>query len=205
MAVDPEEVRRHRAPPGRIERAGMRARVGMLLIAALAVGGVVANWRPLNGDRADLRERPYIAVGQVGDSVSARTFEAELVSVRGAGLLGVDAKRYETGGVWLLVRVGYAALIDDRDREFLASTRCTQPLAPGGRTFQPGVTVEGEIAVEVPRDVATSMRLRLAANSLEHRMDAMAEFSLPKVDTAKVDAWAAQKDAVIMEAAKVAS
>lgn len=194
----------------------MRARVGMLLIAALAVGGVVANWRPLNGDRADLRERPYIAVGEVGDSVSARTFEAELVSVRGAGLLGVDAKRYETGGVWLLVRVkitattedtrvGYAALIDDRDREFLASTRCTQPLAPGGRTFQPGVTVEGEIAVEVPRDVATSMRLRLAANSLEHRMDAMAEFSLPKVDTAKVDTWAAQKDAVIMEAAKVAS
>jgi hypothetical protein len=186
----------------------------MLLVAALAVGGVVANWRPIGGDRADVRERPYIAAGQVGEPVSARTFEAELVSVRGAGLLGEGGKRYETGGVWLLVRVkitatteetpvGYAALIDDRDREFLLSSRVEQPLAGGARSFQPGIAVEGEIAFEVPRDVATSMRLRLASQSLDHRMDGMAEIALPKADTAKVDGWAAQKDVVVLEQPKV--
>ncbi|WP_345073742.1 hypothetical protein [Phytohabitans flavus] len=194
----------------------MRARVGMLLVAALAVGGVVANWRPINGDRADIRERPYIVVGQVGESVSARSFEAQLVSVRGARLLGVSSKGYETGGVWILVRVrvtattedtalGYAALIDDRGREFLVSNRFSQQLADGARSFQPGIAVEGEIAFEVPRDVATSMRLRLASPLIDQRMDAMAEIELPKVDTATVDKWATQKDPVILERPEVVS
>ncbi|MDQ7905357.1 hypothetical protein RB614_12560 [Phytohabitans sp. ZYX-F-186] len=188
----------------------------MLLIAALAVGGVVANWRPIGGDRADIRERPYIAVGEVGESVSARSFEAQLVSVRGARLLGVSSKGYETGGVWILVRVrvtaftekttvGYAALIDDRDREFLVSNRFTQLFADGARSFQPGIPVEGEIAFEVPRDVATSMRLRLAAPVIDQRMDGMAEIELPKVDTTTVDRWATQQEAVIMEKPKVVS
>jgi hypothetical protein len=188
----------------------------MLLIAALAVGGVVANWRPIGGDGADVRERPYMAVGQVGESVSARSFEVKLVSVRGARLLGVRSKGYETGGVWILVRVrvtattedtsvGYAALIDERDREFLASDRFTQLFAGGSRTFQPGIPVEGEIAFEVPRDVATSLRLRLASPSIDQRMDGMAEIALPKVDTATVDKWATQQDAVIMGKPEVVS
>jgi hypothetical protein len=192
----------------------MRARVGMLLVAALAVGGVVANWRPINGDRADKRERPYIVAGQIGDSVSARTFDAKLVSVRGARLLGIRSKGYETGGVWILVRVrvtattedtviGYAALIDDRDREYLSSSRFTQLFADGARRFQPGIPVEGEIAFEVPRDVATSVRLRLATPLLDKRMEGMAEIALPKVDTATVDRWATQQDPVIMETPKV--
>jgi hypothetical protein len=210
-----EEVRRHRAPPGPVERVGSRARVGMLLIAALAVGGVVANWRPIDGDRADVRERPYIAVAdEQSEPVSIRSFEAQLVSVRGARLLGVRSKGYETGGVWILVRVrvtatteditlGYSALIDDRDREFLVSNRFTQLFAGGARTFQPGIPVEGEIAFEVPRDVATSLRLRLATASLDQRMDGMAELKLPPVDTATVDRWATQQDPVIMESPKV--
>ncbi|MGN9913214.1 hypothetical protein ACTMTJ_37305 [Phytohabitans sp. LJ34] len=213
-AAEAEAIRSHRAPPGPVERVGTRARVGMLLVAALAVGGVVANWRPLDGDRADRRERPYIEVGQVGDPVSARSFEAKLISVRGARLLGVRSKGYETGGVWILVRVrvtattedtviGYAALIDDRDREFLASGRFTQLFADSARTLQPGIPVEGEIAFEVPRDVATSMRLRLASRPFDQRMDGMAEITLPKVDTATVDGWATQKDAVIMEKPEV--
>ncbi|BCB80928.1 hypothetical protein Pflav_073380 [Phytohabitans flavus] len=177
---------------------------------------MVANWRPINGDRADIRERPYIVVGQVGESVSARSFEAQLVSVRGARLLGVSSKGYETGGVWILVRVrvtattedtalGYAALIDDRGREFLVSNRFSQQLADGARSFQPGIAVEGEIAFEVPRDVATSMRLRLASPLIDQRMDAMAEIELPKVDTATVDKWATQKDPVILERPEVVS
>jgi hypothetical protein len=99
--------------------------------------------------------------------------------------------------------IGYAALIDDRDREFLVSNRFTQLFADSARTLQPGIPVEGEIAFEVPRDVATSMRLRLASPLLDQRMDGMAEIRLPKVDTATVDGWATQKDAVIMEKPEV--
>jgi len=188
----------------------------MLLIAALAVGGVVSNWRPIEGDRVDVRERPYIVAGQVGDSVSARSFEARLVSVRGARLLGIRSKGYETGGVWILVRVrltattestaiGYAALIDDQGREFLQSNRFTQLLAAGGRTLQPGIPVEGEIAFEVPRDVATSLRLRVASPILDLRMDGMAEIALPKTDTATIDKWATAKEPVVMESPEVVS
>ncbi|MFD0741004.1 hypothetical protein ACFQ1L_02800 [Phytohabitans flavus] len=136
---------------------------------------MVANWRPINGDRADIRERPYIVVGQVGESVSARSFEAQLVSVRGARLLGVSSKGYETGGVWILVRVrvtattedtalGYAALIDDRGREFLVSNRFSQQLADGARSFQPGIAVEGRsrsrCRVMSPRRCGCGWRLR---------------------------------------------
>ncbi|MFC0526897.1 hypothetical protein [Phytohabitans kaempferiae] len=209
-----EEIRSHRAPPGRVERVGKRARVGMLLVAALAVGGVVANWRPIDGDRADIRERPYIAAGQINEPVSARTFEARLVGVRGAKLLNVRSKRYETGGVWIVVRVrvtattedtviGYSALIDDKEREFLVSNRFTQLFAGGSRTFQPGIPVEGDIAFEVPRDVATSLRLRLATPIVDQRMEGMAEIKLPSVDTATVDAWATQEEPAAMESPKV--
>jgi hypothetical protein len=65
--------------------------------------------------------------------------------------------------------------------------------------------VEGEIAFEVPRDVATSLRLRLAAPLLDQRMDGMAEITLPKVDAATVDKWATQQDPVIMERPEVVS
>jgi hypothetical protein len=177
------------------------------------VGGVVANWRPLDSG-AEAAQRPYISTGQVGESVSARSFDARLVSVRGARLVGALGKGYETGGVWILVRVritattedttvAYAALLDDRDREFLASERFSQLFADGARTFQPGIPVEGEIAFEVPRDVATSLRLRLASPRIDTRMDGMAEIKLPDADTATVDRWATQQEPVIMERAKV--
>jgi hypothetical protein len=185
----------------------------MLLVAALAVGGLVANWRPLDSG-AEAAQRPYISAGQVGESVSARSFDAQLVSVRGARLVGVLGKGYETGGVWILVRVritattedtgvAYAALMDDRDREFRATERFSQGLADGTRTCQPAIPVEGEIAFEVPRDVATSLRLRLASPSIDTRMDGMAEIELPDVDTATVDRWATQQEPVIIERPKV--
>lgn len=206
--------RSHRAPPGPLQRAGNRASVSSLVIAALAVGGVLANWRPVDGARGDERERPYLVTGSVGESVSARTFDATVVSVRGGKLLGVRGKGYDTGGVWILVklrvtateentRVGYAAVLDDRDRTFLASGRIDQPFGDGGRTFQPGVPVEGEIAFEVPRDAATSLRIRVATPLADQRMDAMAEVALPSTDSATVDKWATDENPVILATPKV--
>lgn len=212
--TDPEAVRSHRAPPGPIQRAGTRASVGTLLITALAVGGIVANWRPVNGDAADDRERPYISAGQVGDSVSARSFDAKVLDVRGAKLVGFRGKDHDTGGVWLLVRVritatvedtqvGYAAVVDNKDRVYLATGRFDQPFT-AGRTLQPGIPVEGEIAFEVPRDVATSLRLRLAAPLIDQRMDGMAEIELPRFDTATIDKWATTEEPAILKTPAVA-
>jgi hypothetical protein len=210
----PEEVRSHRAPPGPLQRTGSRASVGTLLITALAVGGVLANWRQVDGARGKQRERPYVIAGSVGEPVSARAFDATVVSVRGGKLLGFRGKGYETGGVWILVRlrvtateektqIGYAAVLDERDRTYLATGRMTQPFADSGRTFQPGVPIEGEIAFEVPRDAATTLRVRLASPITDRRMDAIAEIALPKVDAAAVDKWATDETPVILATPEV--
>ncbi|GAA4715135.1 DUF4352 domain-containing protein [Phytohabitans rumicis] len=212
--TDPEQVRSHRAPPGPVQRAGTRASVGSLVVAALAVGGLVANWRPVDGARADARERPYISAGQVGDSVSARSFEAKVLEVRGAKVVGFRGTGHDTDGVWILVQVritattedtllNYAALVDDKDRVYRATGRFDQPFT-AGRTLQPGIPVEGEIAFEVPRDVATSLRIRLAAPLIDQRMDGMAEIELPKFDTATIDKWATNQEPVIFKTPAVA-
>jgi hypothetical protein len=202
----PEEVRSHRAPPGPVQRVGTRASVGTLLIAALAIGGLIASWRPLGGGGTDERERPFVQAGQAGETVSARVFDAKVVSVRGAGKVRLSGAAIDTGGVWILVRtqitatdeettVGYAALRDARDRVYLASTRIEQEMT-GGRSFQPGIPVEGEFVFEVPRDAATNLTLLLARQSLDHRMDAMAEIELSTYDSPTIDNWAAAAEPV---------
>lgn len=210
---DPEEVRSHRAPPGPMQRAGTRASVGTLLIAALAVGGLIASWRPLGGGSTEERERPFVRAGQAGETVSARAFDAKVVGVRGAGKVRLRGAAIDTGGVWVLVRtritatgeettVGYAALRDARDRVFLASTRIEQKMA-GGRTFQPGIPVEGEFVFEVPRDAATNLTLLLAKPSIDRRMDAMAEIELSAYDSPTIDKWAATAEPITIEEPEV--
>lgn len=211
--ADPEAVRSHRAPPGPIQRVSTRASVGTMLIAALAIGGLIASWRPLGGGGTDDRERPFVRAGQAGDTVSARVFDAKVVGVRGAGKVRLRGAAIDTGGVWILVRtritatdeettVGYAALRDARDRVFLASSRIEQEMT-GGRTFQPGIPVEGEFVFEVPRDAATNLTLLLAKASIDRRMDAMAEIELSTYDSPTIDQWAASAEPITLEEPKV--
>jgi hypothetical protein len=194
----PVKVRSHRAPPDRLARFGSRLGVGTLIIAALAMGGPLAALRPDNA----VRERPYLRAGRVGELVPVRTFDAAVLSVRGAAKISQGGGRHDTGGVWILVRVRlvvrdetttirYAALRDQRGRSFVQSARIDQPLTDGARELQPGVPVEGEIAFEVPRDAVAQLSLRLARTDPDHRMDAMAEVPLLPVDSATVDRWLA--------------
>ncbi|MCW6003167.1 hypothetical protein K1W54_01010 [Micromonospora sp. CPCC 205371] len=209
----PEEVRSHRAPPGPVQRVGTKASVGTLLIAALAIGGLIASWRPLGGGATEERERPFVRAGQVGDTVSARVFDAKVVSVSGAGKVRLKGAAIDTGGVWIIVRaritatdeetsVGYAALRDARDRVFLASTRIEQRMI-GVRSFQPGIPVEGAFVFEVPRDAATNLTLLLARQSIDRRMDAMAEIELSTYDSPTIDTWAAAAEPVTIDEPKV--
>lgn len=201
------DVRSHRAPPGTLAAFGSRLGVGALVIAAIALGGVVKSYTP----DADTRERPFIRAGALGGAVDARTFDVQVLEVRGAKKISRSGKVRETKGVWVLVKVrvvahdepsviGYAALRDGRGRVFVATDRIGQPLA-GGRTLQPGLPVEAEIAFEVPADV-TDLSVRLSWASLDRRMDAMAEIPL-RVDRATVDTWRGQPTPTVVADEKV--
>lgn len=189
------DVRRHRRPgegiPGRLG-------VGVLILAALAVGGVISSRAP----DTDHRQRPFVSTGSMGKPVGARTFDVTVLGVRGTMKLARLGKWHDTSGVWILVRVrlvarnepatlGYAAVRDADGRSYLATTRITQPLH--GRTLQPGVPVEGEVAFEVPPAVAPTLSVRLAGPPVDQRMDAMAEVRL-RIDKAMVERWRRSPD-----------
>jgi hypothetical protein len=206
-----ENVTSHRAPPGTVQRAGSRAGVATLLIAALAVGGAIAQWRPVFGGDAQERERPFVEPGTVGQRVSTRVFDATVLDVRGAAKVTVKGLALDTAGVWIVLRVrlstreevttiGYAALWDADNREYRATTRFSQPLVDVTRELQPGIPVEGEIAFELPRDAATQVVVQFAEKRGEsgRRMDGLAEVSLPAVDRATVDRWATEPQPVVL-------
>lgn len=187
------DVASHRAPPGPLAAFGARLGVGALVIAAIAVGGLVKSCTP----DTDTSERPFTRAGARGDTVDARTFEVRVLDVRGATKISRYGKVRDSKGVWVLVKVrvvahdepttiGYAALRDERDRVFVATDRISQPLA-GTRPLQPGLPVEADIAFEVAADVR-ALSVRLAWSPLDRRMDAMAEIPL-KVDRGTVEAW----------------
>lgn len=192
------DVRSHRAPATGLAAFGLRLGVGALVVAAIAIGGTINSSTP----DVDARERPFIQTARQGDAVDVRTFDVQVLEVRGAKKISRSGKVRDSVGVWVLVKVraearrepvllGYAALRDERGRTFYATQRISQPLA-GGRTLQPGLPVEGEIAFEVPADV-TALSIRLAKSPLDQRMDAMAEIALG-ADRATVEGWLDEKE-----------
>jgi hypothetical protein len=190
-------VRRHRAPTDPTDTlAGVGSRLGAaaLIVAAIALGGLIVSRTP----DTDVRERPFIRTGAIGEPVDARTFDATVIGARGATQVSRSQKLHDTTGLWVLVRVralahdeptriGYAALVDRHGRTFEASTRIDQPLVKV-RTLQPGIPVEGEIAFEVPRDAADGAAVHLSPAGLGTRMEAIAEVPL-RVDDATVEQW----------------
>lgn len=211
---DPDAVASHRAPPGPVGRIGVRAGAGILVLAALAVGGAIANWRPINSGGTEQRERPFVQVGQVGETVSGRLFDATVLDVRGAAKVTSGGATHDTGGVWIVIRlrltvhteatsIGYAALRDRRDREYRATTRFDQRLVDSSRQLQPGIPVEGDVAFELPRDAATEVVVQLAKRAVDRRMDDLLEVPLPPVDRATVDKWAAEPTPVVLATPRV--
>ena len=192
---------------------GARLGAGALVVAALAVGAAITTHTP----DTDARERPFVRAGVVGQPVNARTFDATVVSVRGAARVTGGAKSArvrDTAGVWVVVRVRLAArdkpttvdhavVRDARGRSTLATPRVVQPLI-GNAVVQPGIPVEGDVVFEVPRDAAAAGLTIGLADALDPRMDAVAEVPLP-IDRATVDRWLAQPvPMVIADAAVVA-
>jgi len=181
-------------PRPAVRRLGTAA----LVVAALAVGGVLSAYKP----GPDQQHRPFITEGKQGERVHTRSFDVELLGVRGGEAVGSGGVKHESVGVWVVAKVritanreavtlSYAALHDDDGRIFTASGRITQPL--GSRELQPGIPVEFEFVFEVPVTAPLPLAVRLAVNPLDNRMDGMAQIELPigEGDLAK---WKADKE-----------
>ncbi|MFI5912899.1 hypothetical protein [Dactylosporangium sp. NPDC051541] len=160
----------------RHRRAGppLRTRIvtALLVLATIAAGADVVRNKP-DQEHAG---RPFIFGGTVGSLVDVDTFQVVVQAAAGGMKLKNprNGPALETTGVWVLVRVRvtatreplilqYARLRDEQSRTFTATERITQPLT-GGRSFQPGIWVEGHIVFEIAKD-ATGLVLLLGEHS----------------------------------------
>lgn len=194
-------------------RAGkLRARfgAGVLIVAALSVGGLIRDGAP----DVDTSERPFARAGAVGRPVDADTYDATVLDVRGATkirrLAGLSNRgEHDTDGVWILVKVrlvahdeaisvGWAGVKDGKGRVFSCTDRIDQPVICAGRTLQPGIRVTGEVAFEVPKDAATDLTLQINERPIDHRMTTMVEVPLP-ISRGMVDGWLANTATVDLD------
>jgi hypothetical protein len=186
------------------EPQGWRARLGTaaLVVGAVVVAGLVSAHSP---EPSDI-ERPFIHTGHKGDRVEGRTFDAELLGVRGGAIVKSRGLPHETSGVWVIVKVrltahgepvqlGYSALRDGDDRLFRASARVDNN--PPYRQMQPGIPIVCEIAFEVPKDVPLPIAARLTESLIDIRMDSMAQLELD-VTREQLAQWAADQTPIIV-------
>ncbi|MEV4416948.1 hypothetical protein [Catellatospora sp. NPDC049609] len=158
----------------------------LLVVAVLAAGHAIGASLPDRNGQL----RPFPVTGDFGTDVTAREFTARAVAVRCAAELKIGEAILSTQGVWVVVRlrltarrevtsIQYAAIRDAEGRVYEVTDRFEQPLVAGGRRLQPGIRVEGEIALEVPATATGTLTLLLAATFVDHRMDSMTEIPLP--------------------------
>lgn len=163
-------------------------RLGTILfvLAVLAAGHAATTALP---DR-NQQLRAFPAVGDFGTDVTTREFVVRASAVRCAAELKIGTAILTTQGVWIVVKlrltardrvtsIQYAAIRDAAGRVYEVTDRFEQALVAGGRRLQPGIGVEGEIALEVPATSTGTLTLLLASTFVDHRMDSMAEIPLP--------------------------
>lgn len=166
-----------------------------LVLATLVIGAGL-NWA---GPSAARVLRPFTTSGEQGEKLQLRTFTVTVQNSRAAATVQSGDTAVQTQGAWVILRVrvtanteptpiGYAALRDHAGRTYLATSRLAQPLLNGKRTFQPGISLEGEVVFEVPKDALDGLTAIFAsrADQLGQEplaLDAMAEVDLPGLST----------------------
>jgi hypothetical protein len=182
------------AEPGRWRR---RLGTTALVLLAIGVGGVAHAYEP---DPVE-QQGPFIRSGHKGDRVDARTFDAQLLGVRGAAIVNSRGIQHDTSGVWIIVKVrltshgepvqlGQVSIRDGDGRLFRASARIDNN--PPLRQLQPGIPVDCEIVFEVPKNVPLPLAARLSTSLIDIRMDGMAQLELD-LTAAQVKQWAEDK------------
>jgi hypothetical protein len=184
------------------------------------VGGIAAVLVTLLVGQALLRTAPSADDDNAVFLVGGRSFRPVVVGGLGVTVLGVrgaalvrrpDGRVLDTGGVWVIVNleitateqttaVRYLALADRDGNTYRVSQRWHQAITEGVPDLQPGLPVDGEVAFEVPRDMATQLSLRAGehwsvAGGLRSR--AVTDIALP-IERSEVDRWVADQDPAIL-------
>jgi hypothetical protein len=199
------------APRHRRSGPPLRTRIvtTLLVLATIAAGALVVRAKP----DQEHAERPFIFGGTVGSPVDVDTFRVIVQAAAGGTKLKNprNGLTLETTGVWVLIRaritairepmlLQYARLRDAQGRTFTATDRITQPLT-GGRSFQPGIWVEGHIAFEIAKD-ATDLTLLLGEHAgFGAGLPARAEVPIP----GSVPQWLAQPTPLDVPKARLVS
>jgi hypothetical protein len=205
-------IGRHREPP----EAARRSRLSWLFTAVLVgltlvAGSAIIKIKP----DSDRLVRPYIIAGKLRQPVDARTLDVTVLDTTGGTQLVHNGATLDTAGLWIVVRVKavahekpleiqYAALVDGTGRAFDPTERFTQPLV-FGRTLEPGIPVEGQIAFETPVSAANHLSLRLSDQSKvgAFGLDLSAIASVPLgVTAAQAQSWVGAKNKVTIDAAQ---
>jgi Domain of unknown function (DUF4352) len=205
---------RHRAPRRRLPRWLGRIGTGVAVLLTLIGGQAILRTEPDHEETV----APFYIKGDPGQPVTAGGLRVTLLGTRGATKAGPEDGAYtDTAGIWVIVNMRveateetttprYVALADAENRTYTATGRFKQPLSYGILDLQPGIPIEGEVAFEVPRDVATSLTLRVSQTDVEFKSDlaALTDIRVP-VSDADVSRWLRDPEPARLAAPKVAS
>ena len=178
------------------------------VLATLLVGEAVLRTQPTASDVA----APFLVSGRSFRPVVVGGIVVAVQGIRGAGaVVRPDGKILDTSGVWVILdlelvaiqhttAVRYLAVADRDGHTYRASQRFRQSIAEGEPALQPGLPVDGEVAFEVPRDMATQLSLRAGEHwsvAVGLRSRAVTEIALP-VERSEVDRWVADRDPAVL-------
>ena len=184
------------------------------------LGGVAAVLATLLVGQALLRTAPSAGDDTAVFLVGGRSFRPVVVGGLAVTVLGIrgaatvrrpDGEVLDTGGVWVIVKleltatgqttaVRYLALADRGGNTYRVSRRWQQAIAEGQPDLQPGLPIDGEVAFEVPRDVATQLSLRAGEHwsvAVGLRSRTVTDIALP-VERSEVDRWVADRDPAVL-------
>src|SRR5262245_16576358 len=183
------------------------------VMATLLVGEVLLRTAP----SADDDTAAFLVGGRSFRPVVVGGLAVTVLGIRGAATVRrPNGTVLDTGGVWVIVKleltatgqttaVRYLALADRGGNTYRVSRRWPQAITEGVPELQPGLPVDGEVAFEVPRDVATQLRLRAGEHwsvAVGLRARAVTDIALP-VERSEVDRWVADRDPAVLAAPAV--
>ena len=175
---------------------------GALVVAALAVGGVISQWATDDNGEGTSFERG----ATVGSPLTVRWAALTVTSIEGGKELGVGTQQNKLSpGVWLVVRYDVTPTVDSRTPAF-AELRAGDgdTLSRGSRNelrcpqTNPGVRTHCVTAFEIAPDDAAGARLVLGLDATDQRYDDVVVVDLG-IDPADVRGWQARTAPVALQ------